>query len=84
MNLYELLERLGLDPDRIYDGNEKILEADIDIHFQETYPLKGPLKNVRMLDGRVVFAAGAGTEYGSNRAWEEGDDDDMEVSNDEG
>lgn len=55
----ELREKFGED-----------FDPEIEIHFQPNYPLKGRLENVRVLEGKLAFAAGPGTEYGEQRAWQ--------------
>lgn len=42
----------------------------IEVHYQPNYPLKAKIENIRMLNGKLVIALGAGTEYGSKEAWE--------------
>ena len=48
--------------------------TDIEIHFQQNYPLKGGLANARILDGKVALAVAPGGEYGEKRAWLSADD----------
>lgn len=67
MKLDDLIERL----EELKDHYNADGDMDIEIHFQPNYPLKGKLQNVRVLNGKIAIAASAGTEYGSEEAWEE-------------
>lgn len=76
MNLYELLENLGFNPDSLehYQGEEEaehLMEMQLEIHSQPSYPLAADCSNVRMLDGKLVIASGGFNRYGSKEAWEE-------------
>ena len=51
---------------------------EIEVHYQPNYPLKGILENARVLNGKFVIAAGAGTEYGSYNAWKNEYEDDVD------
>lgn len=43
----------------------------VEVHFQQEWPLKGQIENVRLMDdGTIAIAIGPGTEYGSKEAWE--------------
>ena len=76
MNLYELLENLGFDPDSLnhYQGSEeaeRLMEMEIEIHQQPSYPLAADCRNVREFYGKLAIASGEATRYGSKEAWEE-------------
>tara|TARA_B100000929_G_scaffold256482_1_gene218704 strand:- start:3355 stop:3585 length:231 start_codon:yes stop_codon:yes gene_type:complete len=75
MTAYDILEMLGLehaiDHDNLSDEEQERLDQDIEVHFQPSYPLKGRIENVRMLDGKPVVAISDGGGYGSSEAWEE-------------
>ena len=60
--LLDVIEELQFKHGEDYD-------PEIEIHFQPSYPLKGKVENIRILDEKLVFAAGDGTEYGSERVW---------------
>jgi hypothetical protein len=45
--------------------------TEIEVHFQQNYPLKGCLANARIMDGKLILASGEGTEYGSKEAWDQ-------------
>lgn len=66
MHLSELLSLLEDLQEELGENNDPVIE----IHFQQNYPLKGQLENVRELNGKIAIAAGPGTEYGSSEAWE--------------
>ena len=66
MNIEELIGQLE-DVMQEQDNSD----ATVEVHFQPTYPLKGHIANVRCLNGKVVIAISAGTEYGSKKAWDE-------------
>ena len=69
-NIMYLSELLGILQD-LKDQNGEDYDPEIEVHFQPNYPLKGELRNVRELDGKLAFAISDGTQYGSREAWEE-------------
>jgi len=79
MTLAEMLEKLHFDPDLLLESlespeQEKLLfETEIAIHQQYSWPLKGRLDNVCILDGQIAFASGNASEYGDKKAWDDPD-----------
>lgn len=77
MNLAQLLETLGFEPDLLLtthttqEQEDLLFETEIEVHQQMTYPLKGSLANVRLLNGKLALASGTASEYGDGEAWEE-------------
>ena len=64
--LRDMLEQLDI----FVDSDNEALDTSIEIHQQMNYPLKSSLINVRMLDGKLTFACGTASQYGSKDAWE--------------
>lgn len=73
MSLSEILDSMGLAHlmDDITDEESDILDQDIEVHIQPTYPLKCTIRNVRKLNGTIAIACSDGTEYGDHDAWEQ-------------
>ena len=71
-NLNELVELLN-DIAATESGS-----TEVEVHFQNSYPLKSSIANVRMLDGKLVLALGGNEEYGSHKAWQEECEDEEE------
>jgi hypothetical protein len=72
MNILQLLDQLGvLDAVRedLTEEQEEILNADIEVHYQQIHPLKSKVENIRVLDGKVAIALEENNSYGSKRAW---------------
>ena len=55
------------------DEDIEKLEAQVEVHQQQNYPLKGSLANAKFVDGVVQLASGTASEYGTRDAWEESD-----------
>lgn len=74
MTAYDILENLGLDDllddSCATDKQIEALEAEIEVHFQPSYPLKGSIGNVRWLKGIPVLAVDQSEGYGDKEAWE--------------
>lgn len=70
MTVFELLEILGVDTDSC---DEEMLNREVEIQYQPSYPLKSGVVNVCLdnVNGTVILAASDSTEYGSRAAWEE-------------
>lgn len=54
-----------------HEYDEEVFDPEIEIHQQESWPLKSRIANIRMLDDKLVIAAGCASEYGSKEAWQE-------------
>ena len=82
MTLYEMLERLGvadlIDESAATEAQSARLDAEVEVHYQRSYPMRDRLENARMMAGKVTLAAGgvSGGEYGSEAAWEPTDPED--------
>lgn len=71
MYLSELLDLLETLKDSLPDTEDPRVE----IHQQETWPLKSQITNVRILSNTIVIAAGPATEYGNRKAWTDEEED---------
>jgi hypothetical protein len=69
MTLRDILEDLGIEYND--DFMDDVLDAEIEIHQQPSYPLKSEIRNVRILDGKLAIACSSASEYGSKEAWED-------------
>jgi hypothetical protein len=67
MNINELIEAL----EELRDAGTETIE----VHFQQNYPLKARVVNVRQLGTAAAIALGAGDEYGSRKAWDDEEED---------
>lgn len=79
MTLAEMLERLHFNPDLLTqelespEQMELLYDTEIAIHQQYSWPLKGRLDNVCVLDDSIAFASGTASEYGDKKAWDDPD-----------
>lgn len=73
MTLSELLDDLGISVDDSTCHDSEILDLEIQVHQQQSYPLRGTLERVKVMEveGKKVltFAAGEGYNYGNKEAW---------------
>lgn len=44
--------------------------TEIEVHFKAPQVMKAKIKNVRMLDGKLVLALSEDIDYGNEEAWE--------------
>lgn len=73
LTVYDLLERLGLADylEDLPEEAEEILEQDIEVHHQPSYPLMATVSNVKVSNGKVMLALNESYGYGDKSAWEE-------------